>query len=248
MSGFESIIAQNPDVLVEPLDFSLRGPAASYIVSREECTFFSSQNLVSPKGVKVARFQLGSTGFLNLGNLYFSMLLTNKSENQELQPLACEAHCLFSRLIVKAAGTRFGSSARGPAGGRQWHQCAEQKNTEPALQYATSADGGVARCSDGGERVPDTALMTLVCAFASADCTRFHPFGALFDKYWHMTHHLRQLLHRRLHTARKQATSTLLRPPHLKALCRRVTIIAPVAEAAPKDGARSLLTPLYLPS
>ena len=30
------------------------------------------------------------------------------------------------------------------------------------------------------ERVPDTALMTLVCAFASADCARFQPFGALF--------------------------------------------------------------------
>ena len=42
--------------------------------------------------------------------------------------------------------------------------------------------GGVAGCSDGGERVnlPDTALMTLVCAFASADCTRFQPFGAFF--------------------------------------------------------------------
>ena len=76
MSGFESIIAQNPDVLVEPIDFSLRGPAASYIVAREECTFFSSQNLVSPNGVKVARFQLGSSAFLNLGSLYFSMLLS----------------------------------------------------------------------------------------------------------------------------------------------------------------------------
>ena len=107
MSGFESIVAQNPDVLVEPLDFSLRGPAASYISAREEVTFFSSQNLVSPNGVKVARFQLGSTGFLDLGSLHFSMLLTNKSETQELQPLACEAHCLFSRMIVKAGGSQI---------------------------------------------------------------------------------------------------------------------------------------------
>ena len=55
----ESILAQNEDVLVEPLNFSL-GNAASYIVSREQQTFFSSQNLVSPSSVRVAKFQLGS--------------------------------------------------------------------------------------------------------------------------------------------------------------------------------------------
>ena len=105
MAGFESIVSQNPDVLVEPLDFSIKGAAASYITSRDECTFSSSQILVSPQGVRVARFQLGSTGFLNLGSLYFTALLTNKDESKALQPLACEAHCLFSRLIAKCAGT-----------------------------------------------------------------------------------------------------------------------------------------------
>jgi hypothetical protein len=55
----EAIIAQNDaQQLVQPLDFSL-GDAASYIVSRDQQTFFSSQNLVSPSSVRIAKFQLG---------------------------------------------------------------------------------------------------------------------------------------------------------------------------------------------
>ena len=101
----ESIIAQNEDVLVAPLDFSIGGNAASYIVSREQATYFSSQNLVSPNGVKIAKYQLGGNGFLDLSSLYFTFLLTNKSSNVALTPLTAEAHCLFKRLIVRVAGT-----------------------------------------------------------------------------------------------------------------------------------------------
>jgi len=101
----ESIIAQNEDQLVAPLDFSIGSNAASYIVNREQQTYFSSQNLVSPDGVKVAKYQVGGNGFLDLGSLYFTALLTNKDPNTALQPLTAEAHCLFRRLIVRAAGT-----------------------------------------------------------------------------------------------------------------------------------------------
>ena len=74
----ESIIAQNEDVLVQPLDFSLgSAPAASYIVSREQQTFFSSQNLVSPSSIKIAKFQVGGNGFLDLSSLYFACDITN---------------------------------------------------------------------------------------------------------------------------------------------------------------------------
>ena len=101
----ESIIAQNEDVLVAPLDFSVGGSAASYIVSREQATYFSTQNLVSPQGVKIAKYQIGGNGFLDLSSLYFTALLTNKSSSAALQPLTAEAHCLFKRLIVRVAGT-----------------------------------------------------------------------------------------------------------------------------------------------
>ena len=101
----ESIISQNEDVLVAPLDFSIGGSAASCIVNKEEATFFSSQNLVSPNGVKIAKYQLGSTGFLDLSSLYFSMTLHNRSTTTVLTPLTAEAHCFFKRLIVRCAGT-----------------------------------------------------------------------------------------------------------------------------------------------
>ena len=101
----ESIIAQNEDVLVAPLDFSIGSNAASYIVGREQATYFSSQNLVSPDGVKVAKFQVGGNGFIDLSSMYFTALLTNKSTTTPLQPLTCEAHSLFKRLICRAAGS-----------------------------------------------------------------------------------------------------------------------------------------------
>jgi hypothetical protein len=100
----ESIIAQNEDVLVQPLDFSL-GSAASYIVARESQTFFSSQNLVSPASIKIAKFQVGGNGFLDLSSLYFAGDLTNNSGTEALQPITAEAHCLFKRLIVRCGGT-----------------------------------------------------------------------------------------------------------------------------------------------
>ena len=105
MAGFESIVSQNEDVLVAPLDFSVGGSAASYIVSREQATYFSTQNLVSPGGVKIAKFQLGGHGFLDLSSLYFTALLTEKSGTAALQPLTAEAHCLFKRLIIRCAVT-----------------------------------------------------------------------------------------------------------------------------------------------
>ena len=89
----ESIIAQNEDVLAAPLDFSIGGSAASYIVNREQATFFSSQNLVSPSGVKIAKFQVGGTSFLDLSSLYFTAQLTCKSSSAALTPLTAEAHC-----------------------------------------------------------------------------------------------------------------------------------------------------------
>ena len=77
----ESIIAQNEDVLVQPLDFSL-GASAQYCLAREQQMFFSSQNLVSPSSVKVAKFQLGGNGFYDLSWLYFAFDYTNNHVQQ----------------------------------------------------------------------------------------------------------------------------------------------------------------------
>ena len=102
----ESIISTaSEDLLVAPLDFSIGKNSASYIVSREQATYFSSQNLVGPGHVRVAKFQVGQpTGFLDLSSLYFAFEFKNTGASA-LKPLTCEAHCLFSRLIVRAAGT-----------------------------------------------------------------------------------------------------------------------------------------------
>ena len=101
----ESIIQQGEDVLVAPLDFSIGQNSAQYIVGKEEATYFSSQNLVSPQGVKIAKFQVGQpTGFLDLSSLYFRFTLKNTG-SADLTPLTAEAHCLIKRLIVRASGT-----------------------------------------------------------------------------------------------------------------------------------------------
>jgi len=104
----EAIIAQNDaNQLVQPLDFTL-GDAASYIIAREQQTFFSSQNLVSPNNVRIAKFQLGGNGFLDLSTAHFAFDFSNDSSGagaKALHPLTAEAHCLFKRLIVRVGGT-----------------------------------------------------------------------------------------------------------------------------------------------
>ena len=75
----ESIIQQGEDVLVAPLDFSIGQNSAQYIVSKEEATFFSSQNLVSSNGVKLAKWQVGQpTGFLDLSSFFVLPLQPQK--------------------------------------------------------------------------------------------------------------------------------------------------------------------------
>ena len=105
MSGLESIIATGSDVLAGPLDFQLGQDQASYIVSREQQTFFSSQNLVNPTSVRTLKFQLGGNGFLDLSTLVFAFTLHNKDTTNTLQPLTTEAHHLFRRMIVRISGT-----------------------------------------------------------------------------------------------------------------------------------------------
>ena len=104
MSGLESIIATGSDVLAGPLDFQIGNDQASYITSREQQTFFANQNLVNPQSVRTLKFQIGGNGFLDLSTLVFAFTLTNKGTDT-LQPLTCEAHHLFRRMICRISGT-----------------------------------------------------------------------------------------------------------------------------------------------
>ena len=105
MSGLESIIATGSDILAGPVDFAIGQDQASYIVSRENQTFFSSQNLVNPTSVKTLKFQLGSNGFLDLSTCVFAASLKNLSARHALLPLTTEGHGLFRRLIIRIGGT-----------------------------------------------------------------------------------------------------------------------------------------------
>jgi hypothetical protein len=79
----------------------------------ESRLFFNSQNLVSPSSKKLAKFQIGGNGFLDLSWLYFAFDLTNNHGSAALTPLAVEPHCLFKRLIVRVgSGTLVESLER----------------------------------------------------------------------------------------------------------------------------------------
>ena len=105
MSGLESIIATGSDVLAGPLDFQVGQDQASYIVNREQQSFFSSQNIVNPTSVRTLKFQIGSNGFLDLSTLVFAFDLHETGGTNSLQPLTCEAHHLFRRMIIRISGT-----------------------------------------------------------------------------------------------------------------------------------------------
>ena len=83
----EAITAAQSDHLVASLDFRLKDDSASYVVDRQEISYFAPSNFYSPSGVKVLRFSLAGTGFLDLSSLVFSALFTNDDSSKALVPL-----------------------------------------------------------------------------------------------------------------------------------------------------------------
>ena len=73
----EAITAAQSDHLVASLDFRLKDDSASYVIDRQEVSYFAPSNYYSPTGVKVIRFSLSGSGFLDLSSLVFSALFTN---------------------------------------------------------------------------------------------------------------------------------------------------------------------------
>ena len=74
----EAITAAQSDHLVASLDFRLKDDSASYVTDRQEVSYFAPSNFYSPTGVKVIRFSLSGTGFLDLSSLVFSALSRGK--------------------------------------------------------------------------------------------------------------------------------------------------------------------------
>ena len=104
MSGLSTILSTGSDVLAAPIQYNL-GDQASYIVRRENQTFYSAQNLAKPTSVRTLKFQIGGNAFHDLSTLMLSFKITNDSATQTLFPATCEAHHLFRRMIVRIAGT-----------------------------------------------------------------------------------------------------------------------------------------------
>ena len=100
----EAITAAQSDHLVASLDFRLKDDPASYVIDRQEVSYFGPSNYYSPTGVKVIRFSLSGTGFLDLSSLAFSALFTNDDSSKVLVPLCQEANSVFSRMRIVIGG------------------------------------------------------------------------------------------------------------------------------------------------
>ena len=101
----EAISAAQSDHLVASLDFRLKDDSASYVIDRQEVSYFAPSNFYSPTGVKVIRFSLSGTGFLDLSSLVFTALFTNDDSSKVLVPLCQEANSVFSRMRIVIGGS-----------------------------------------------------------------------------------------------------------------------------------------------
>ena len=92
----ESLLAsQDNDELLPMVNYKLVGKTTSYIVRRDEATFFSSVVEAGPNSVRVATFNVNSDNFIDLNSLHFSFEVVNKVADKALRSLAPTAHCLF---------------------------------------------------------------------------------------------------------------------------------------------------------
>ena len=97
----ESLLASaDNDQLLPQADFRLSGPTASYVVDRQEVTYFSSVTEVSPSAVRVATWNVNSDNFIDLQSLHFSFEVHNIDTAKPLEFAAPTPHVLFGRMII----------------------------------------------------------------------------------------------------------------------------------------------------
>jgi len=171
----EAITAAQSDHLVASLDFRLKDDSASYVLSREEVSFFAPSNYYSPNGVKVIRFSLSGTGFLDLSSLVFSALFTNDDSSKVLVPLCQEANSVFSRMRIVIGGATAEDLQYFNRLSHTLFQCMPHERQEMlgALGFIndTAPSGGTAGVSPS--EIPASGSETIVMQpFASGLCTQ----------------------------------------------------------------------------
>ena len=98
------ILSGGEESLLQSLDFSLP-PTTSYVQSRRLVSFYpSGASNFSPTGVRVARFTLNGSSWLDPASMRLYARLTNTSTTTTLQ-LADGPHVLIQRLRCFYAGT-----------------------------------------------------------------------------------------------------------------------------------------------
>ena len=101
----ESLLAsQDNDQLLPQADFKISGPTASYVVDRNEATFFSNVTEAGPNSVRVVTWNVNSDQFIDLNSLHFSCEVVDKNVAHPLKPLSYLPPVLFDRMIIQVGG------------------------------------------------------------------------------------------------------------------------------------------------
>ena len=157
------------------LDFRLKDDSASYVVDRQEISYFAPSNYYSPTGVKVIRFSLAGTGFLDLSSLVFSALFSNDDSSKALVPLCQEANSIFSRMRIVIGGATAEDLQYFNRLSHTLFQCmpAERQEMLGALGFIgdTAPSGGTAGVSPS-EIAASSSETILMQPFASGLCSQ----------------------------------------------------------------------------
>ena len=101
----ETSISATEDSLVDSLSFKLP-TTANYIINREDVTFFPANgNEFSPTGVKILRFTLSGTGWLDPRSVRVQFKLNNRDQANNLFLVNALPSNFFRRLRILMGGT-----------------------------------------------------------------------------------------------------------------------------------------------
>ena len=101
----ETSLSATEDQLVDSLSFKLP-TTANYIVNREDVTFFPANgNEFSPTGVKILRFTISGTGWLDPRSVRVQFKLNNRDQDNKLVLLNALPHNFFRRMRILMGGT-----------------------------------------------------------------------------------------------------------------------------------------------
>jgi len=101
----ETSLSATEDQLVDSLSFKLP-TTANYITNREDVTFFPANgNEFSPTGVKILRFTISGTGWLDPRSVRFQFKLNNRDNVNNMYFINALPHNFFRRMRILMGGT-----------------------------------------------------------------------------------------------------------------------------------------------